>query len=298
MRQKSAVNRLAYLEGWSSIVLNILLFGLKYYAGIVTGSVAVIADAWHTLSDSLTSMVVIVGTRVSARPADREHPFGHGRAELIAAVIIGILLAVVGFNFLVEGVSRLRRQEGVDFGLLALVAVGVSVVTKEAIAQFAFWIARKTGSQAVRADGWHHRSDAITSAIILAGLIFGRRLWWIDGVLGITVAGFILYTTYDILRDAVGRLLGEKPPPGLEKRIRELVAATTSRSKDIHHIHIHRYGDHVELTFHIRLDGSMSLEKAHAVCTSIERAIQQELGMETTIHPEPVRRPGQENSSG
>jgi cation diffusion facilitator family transporter len=283
--------QLAYLEGWTSIILNSLLFLVKYYAGVVTGSVAVIADAWHTLSDSLTSMVVIVGARVSAKPADREHPFGHGRAELVATITIGILLAVVGFNFLVEGVTRLRRHAGADFGLLALVVFAVSTVSKEAIARFSFWAARQTGSRALRADGWHHRSDAIASAIILVGLLFGRQLWWLDGVLGIVVALLILYTTYDILKDAAGKLLGEKPDARLESRIREIVTAVTAQSEDIHHLHMHSYGDHVELTFHIRFAGSMSMEQAHAICTSIERSIQEELGMEATIHPEPVYRP-------
>ncbi len=229
MQRNRTSARLAYVEGWSSVILNTLLFALKYYAGIVTGSVAVIADAWHTLSDSLTSVVVIVGAKVSAKPADSEHPFGHGRAELVATITIGILLAVVGFNFLVEGVTRLRQHQGTDFGLLALVAVTVSVVSKEAMAEFAFWAARKTGSRALRADAWHHRSDAISSAIILAGLLFGRRFWWLDGVLGIIVALLILYTTFDILRDAVNKLLGEKPDARLETRIRELVTAVTTQ---------------------------------------------------------------------
>jgi cation diffusion facilitator family transporter len=283
--------RLAYVEGWSSIILNTLLFVLKYYAGVVTGSVAVIADSWHTLSDSLTSVVVIVGAKVSAKPADSEHPFGHGRAELIAAVIIGILLAVVGFNFMVEALARLRQRQSADFGLLAVVVFAVSVVSKEAIAQFSFWAARKTGSRALRADAWHHRSDAIASAVILVGLLFGRRFWWLDGVMGIIVSLLILYTTFDILRDAVDKLLGEKPDAKLETRIRELVTAVTTQPEDIHHLHVHSYGDHVELTFHIRFAPSMSMEQAHAICTRIEHCIHEELHMEATIHPEPTRSP-------
>jgi cation diffusion facilitator family transporter len=291
VQQQRKSTRLSYVEGLSSIVLNTLLFALKYYAGIVTGSVAVIADAWHTLSDSLTSLVVIVGARVSAKPADREHPFGHGRAELVAAVTIGILLAVVGFNFLVEAVARLRNHQSADFGLMAVVVFSVSVVTKEAIARFSFWAAKRTGSRALRADGWHHRSDAIASAIILAGLLFGRRLWWLDGVLGIVVALLILYTTFDILKDAVNKLLGETPDAELEGRIREIISTVTTQSHDIHHLHAHSYGDHVELTLHIRFAGSMSMGKAHTICTRIERAIQEELHMEVTIHPEPFREP-------
>lgn len=101
-------NQLALQEGWISVVVNSLLFIVKFWAGLATGSIAIIADAWHTLSDSLTSIVVVVGVKVSAKPADNEHPFGHGRAELIAAMIIGVLLSVVAFNFVLQGVERLR----------------------------------------------------------------------------------------------------------------------------------------------------------------------------------------------
>ena len=110
-------------EGWVSIVGNILLFILKFWAGIVSGSIAIIADAWHTLSDSLTSVVVLVGVKLSLRPADREHPFGHGRAELIAALVIGVLLSVVAFNFVVEGVQRLRERQEVNYGTFAIIAL-------------------------------------------------------------------------------------------------------------------------------------------------------------------------------
>ena len=140
MKKKSA--SLAYLEGWLSIVINVLLFGLKYWAGIVTHSVAIIADAWHSLSDSLSSIVLLVGVKTAAKPADKRHPFGHGRAELIASVIIGVLLAIVGFNFITEAISKLSKRETADFGTLAVVVVAVSVVLKEGIARFSFWASR------------------------------------------------------------------------------------------------------------------------------------------------------------
>jgi cation diffusion facilitator family transporter len=112
---------IGYLEGTISIILNTLLFGLKYWVGIKTFSIAIIADAWHTLSDSLTSLVVIIGFKVSSKPADKKHPFGHGRAEIISSVIIGTMLAIVGFNFLIASIQRFINQQSASYGNLAII---------------------------------------------------------------------------------------------------------------------------------------------------------------------------------
>jgi len=286
MKKESAF--LAYLEGLSSIVINVLLFGLKYWAGIVTGSVAIIADAWHTLSDSLSSVVLLIGVKATIKPADDRHPFGHGRAELIVSVIIGVLLAIVGFNFLVEATKKLLKHETATFGMLAVIVLIVSVLLKEGIAQFSFWAARKTKSQALKAEGWHHRSDAITSLVILGGIFLGKFFWWMDGVLGIIVALLILYVTYDILKGAINPLLGEMPDIGLVAKIKEIAEHSTSDSISVHHIHLHRYGEHTELTFHIKLAGASRLDYAHSIATSIEKGIREKLDMEATIHIEPL----------
>src|SRR5690554_4090506 len=117
--KKKYINR----EGWISIIANLLLFGFKYWAGIVTGSLALVADAWHTLSDSVSSIVVLIGGKVSRKPADEEHPFGHGRAEHIAAIIIGVLLAIIAFEFIVNAIGKFSKHEQTVFGTIAWVAV-------------------------------------------------------------------------------------------------------------------------------------------------------------------------------
>ena len=170
---------------------------VKYWAGVVTGSVAIVADAWHSLSDALTSVVVILGVKVSLLPADEEHPFGHGRAEQIGSAIIGTLLAVVAFNFILEATGRLRVREEVVYGSLAIVVTASSILVKEALAQFAFWTGKKLDSKSLLADGWHHRSDALSSIIVLAGIFLGRQLWWMDGALGIIA---VSYTHLDVYK--------------------------------------------------------------------------------------------------
>ena len=285
---KKDANYLKYVEGWLSILVNIGLFVLKYWAGVVTGSVAIIADAWHTLSDSISSIVVLVGVKMADKPADKEHPFGHGRAELIASIIIGMLLAVIAFNFVLESIDKLQSHESVKFGKVAIIATVISILTKEGIAQFAFWAGKKTKSNTLKADGWHHRSDAISSVIILIGIFLGPYFWWIDGVLGLIVAALIFYAAYEIISDASNPLLGEKPDKDLIDKIKEVANRMAGLDVKLHHIHVHRYGNHTELTFHISLPKHMPLEEVHEISTQIEKALRKDFQIYSTIHADPV----------
>jgi cation diffusion facilitator family transporter len=275
-------------EGWISIIANILLFGLKYWAGIVTGSIALIADAWHTLTDSVSSVIVLVGGKISRKPADDEHPFGHGRAEHIAAVIIGVLLSIVAFDFILSSVEKFTLREQTTFGTLAWVATIVSVVVKELLAQYAFWGYKKTNSSILKADGWHHRTDALSSAVILVGIALGKYFWFTDAVLGFIVALMIGYASYEILSKEIKSLLGESPSEDLLLSIRETAQKNFDRPLHIHHIHLHNYGNHTEMICHIKLPPGMSLEEAHEICTKVESVINREFGYVTTVHPEPV----------
>jgi cation diffusion facilitator family transporter len=278
---------LAEFEGWISIVANALLFIFKFWVGLKSGSVAIIADAWHTLSDSLSSVILLFGVKISGKPADREHPFGHGRAELIAAVIIGVLLSMVAFEFLWKSVERLNAHKAADYGDWALWAMIITIIVKEAMAQYAFWAGKKTGMTSLKADAWHHRSDAISSVIILVAIIFGKHIWWIDGTLGIVVALVIFYAAYDILKTAISPLLGRSPKGKLIKSVKDICEECGGHGIHAHHFHMHEYGHHTELTFHIRLDGKMSLEEAHAVCKKIENALIEQLDLYPTIHMDP-----------
>lgn len=277
---------LASLEGWVSIVVNLLLFGFKFWAGTVTGSVAIVADAWHTLSDSFTSVVVIAGSQAARKPPDEEHPFGHGRFELIGALVIGLLLMLVAFGFVREGIARLGKHTPVQFNHFALIITAVSVIVKEVMARFSYWAGKRTGLQSLKADGWHHRSDAITSAVILIGVAAGSRFWWLDSVLGIIVAVLILYAAWEILRDTINPLLGESPDPALLGKMIAIARETSGRPLDVHHVHLHSYGDHREITFHIRLPGDMSIREGHGIATDIEKVMREKLGLEATIHVE------------
>ncbi len=288
--RSTSKNKLARQEGIFSIIINALLFVLKYWAGIVTGSVAIIADAWHTLSDSLSSFIVLIGAKVSSKPPDREHPFGHGRAELIASVLIAAFLGFVAFEFLKESILKLNNRDIVVFGNIAIIVTIISVVLKEALSQYAFWAWKKTGYFSLKADAWHHRTDAISSLIILVGIFLGKYFWWMDGVLGIIVALMIAFAGYEILKDTISKLLGEAPDPGLVKQIKEIAGNETEHDMQIHHIHLHSYGEHQEITFHIRLPNTMSVEDSHSLVTAIQHSLRETLSIEATIHVEPRER--------
>jgi cation diffusion facilitator family transporter len=275
-------------EGWISIIGNTALFVLKYWAGVVTGSLALVADAWHTLSDTVSSVIVLIAGKVSRKPADDDHPFGHGRAEHIAAIIIGVLLAIVAFDFIVGAIEKFGTKEKTIFGTVAWVATIISILSKEGMAQYAFWAAKKSNSPILKADAWHHRSDALSSIVILVGLIIGNYFWWTDAVLSFIVALMIGYASWEIMTKEIISLLGESPPEDLLISIRETAQKACNQPIHLHHIHIHNYGHHSEMSCHIKLPPKMPLEEAHEICTKIENAVKKEYGYISTIHPEPI----------
>ncbi len=281
-------NKYIIREGWISIIANIILFILKYWAGIVTGSIALIADAWHTLTDSVSSVIVLIGGKISRKPADNDHPFGHGRAEHIAAMIIGVLLAIVAFDFVISSVEKFGTKEQTSFGTIAWAVTILSIIAKEGLAQYAFWAAKKTNSSILKADAWHHRSDSLSSIVILVGIAVGKYFWWTDAVLGFIVAIMIGWTSYEILSKEFKSLLGESPSDEILQAITEKAQTCCKIPLYLHHIHLHVYGQHTEMSCHIKLPPDMSLEEAHEICTKIEKTIKNEFGYISTIHPEPV----------
>lgn len=270
--------------GYFSIAGNICLFVFKLWAGILTGSVALVADAWHTLSDSLSSLILLFGLYITYKPADKEHPYGHGRAEIIASLVLGLILVLISINFLYVSVTNIIARETVEYSLFAIVITAISIVVKEFMAQISFAAARNEKFNSLKADGLHHRSDALTSAVILAGIFFGTFLWWIDGALGIFVSLMILILAYQVIRDSISPLLGEKPDDEVLDRIREIGREIYVNDMHLHHFHIHRYGNHTELTFHIKLPGNINLVDANRITSVFIKRIKDDLNIFATIY--------------
>lgn len=286
---KSIGRTVAWVTG-VSVVGNVVLFAAKYAVGLLTHSVALQADAWHTLSDSLTSIIVMVAYRMGRKPPDREHPFGHGRYELVATLLVGMFLLLIGVMFAYQGYEQLASHRQVDYGLWAIVVTVLSIVVKEAMAQYAFWGARRTKNSALHADGWHHRSDALSSVIVLAGILLGSRFWWIDGVLAILVAVFIIYVAVKTMHEASSRIAGERPSAAVVKQILAVLeSACPGCSLHVHQLRYHNYIYHQEVTLHIKLPAEMTIAQAYDLTSHLEEQLAVQMGLEATIHVEPIR---------
>jgi cation diffusion facilitator family transporter len=232
---------------------------------------------------------MIVGTKLSAKKPDKQHPFGHGRWENIAAIFIGILLAIVAYQFLHDSIIRLREGESANFGTLAIVVTAISILLKEGLAQMSFYIARRTDNSAMKADGWHHRSDALSSIAIMIGIFLQPYFWWIDSALGIIVSLILFHAVYGIIKEAINKLLGEDIQESVKDNVKNIIKKKYNEDLGAHHFHCHNYGEHKEMTFHIKLKPDTSVEEAHKVATELEQSIKDELNITTTIHIEPLK---------
>ncbi|HCX72955.1 MAG TPA: cation transporter [Candidatus Cloacimonas sp.] len=282
--------RQAYTESKLSIILNVLLFGLKFWVGIRSASVALMADAWHTLSDSFSSIILFFGFKISNRGPDKKHPYGHGRMELIAAVIIGVILGVIGVNFVVESVQRFFNNESANFGLLAIIVTIISIIFKEAMARYATHLGKKLNSELIKADGWHHRSDALSSLLILAGIFLGSYVWWIDSLLGVIVSFMLFYAAYEVLSQSINSLLGTKMDDDFKQKLEEFICSQLDFRVYLHHIHMHMYGEHKEMTFHIKLPADMTIGEGHKISKKLEKKLLEEYGINATIHFDPYEK--------
>ena len=284
-----------FKEGVITLVVNTVLFILKIWASIITGSIALAADAWHTLSDSLSSLIVITTSKFASRKADKEHPFGHGRWEIVASIFIAMLLGYIAFDFLSSSISQFNNKESVEFGMIAIIATVTSIIVKELMAQYAFYVARKSKNLSVKAHGWHHRSDAISSLVVLIGILVAKYFWWIDSVLGIIIALMLFYVAFKIIKEGINKILGEEPDQELINSIISEVKNIYNDDLNLHHFHLHNYISHKELTLHIYLNGELSISKGHIIASDIENLIKEKFDMVATIHVEPLGGTGDED---
>jgi cation diffusion facilitator family transporter len=279
-----------YLEGWVSIVVNVLLFILKFTIGLFINSISLIADSFHTLADVLTSVIVVVGFWVSRRPADQEHPHGHGRFEIISTLAIAILLIVIGAEFFWSSVQRLIRPQPVTGTILVVVIILFSALVKEWLARFAIYLGKKIKASVLLADAWHHRSDAIASALVSVAIVaamFGYVK--IDSAFGILVSLLIAFTGYDLGRSAISFLMGEAPSEEILAKI-ERVARSVDGVRDTHKIMIHDYGNHQAISIHIQVDEEMTVHESHDIATKVQRKLAKSFeSVSTEVHIEPQK---------
>ena len=277
-------------EGWLGLCLNAVLFAGKLGLGLLTGSVALMADAVHTAADSVTSGVLIVSSRIARRPADREHPFGHGRVESVSTIIIAVLLGVAGIEFLESSVKQLLHPGTIEAGWWVVAVVLVAAAIKEWNARFAMTLAERSGSQAIKADAWHHRSDVAATLLVAVGIVGAKfGLPWLDGAMGILVSLVILGTAIQLAREAIDPLLGQAPSP---EEIREV--AQQARQVDgvtgVHDIVIHRYGDVRLISLHVETSDQLNATESHALAEMVQEHVGGGRQGHVVAHVDPINR--------
>ena len=280
---------------WGSVV-NLVLVVFKFLAGVFGHSTAMIADAVHSVSDFITDIIVLAFVRISHRPKDKSHDYGHGKFETLATTLVGAALFAVAVGILIEGVKKIVfwLQGGTlpQPGWLALAAAVVSIVLKELTFQFTKRKAEQLDSQAMKANAWHHRSDALSSVGTMFGiggaLLLGQRWAVLDPIASVVVGGLIVKVAVDLLRNGMGELMEQSLPESVENEIMDIVKSVPGVDEP-HDLCTRRIGNHYAMEMHILVDGSMPLTEAHEKATEIERLLKERYGEEThiSIHVEP-----------
>lgn len=279
-------------------VVNLLLLVFKFVAGILGHSAAMLADAVHSLSDFVTDIIVIIFVRISSKPEDEGHDYGHGKYETLATAIIGLVLLFVGFGILWNGATSIwdfwQGGELKEPGMLALWAALVSILFKELLYQYTVLKGRRLNSQAVVANAWHHRSDALSSigtAVGIGGAILLGEQWLVlDPLAAVVVSLFIMKVAIQLLVPCVEELLEKSLPAEVEEKIKQEILAFPGVTSP-HHLRTRRIGSSYAIEVHIRMDGQITLEEAHHTATAIENRLKSEFGSRTyiNIHVEPVK---------
>lgn len=277
--------------------VNIVLLIFKFVAGIVGHSAAMMADAVHSLSDFATDIVVLLFVRISSKPQDKGHDYGHGKYETLATAVIGLALLAVAVGIIVGGAVKIAawlRGEALSApGMVALWAALASIVLKEGVYRYTIVRARKLNSPAVEANAWHHRSDALSSIGTAAGiggaLFLGERWTVLDPLASVVVGAFIVKVSFDLLKSGLGELVERSLPESMEQEIIALAESVEGVSQP-HDLRTRRIGNHCAIELHINMDGGITLTLAHDKATEVERLLRQRYGEEThiAVHVEPI----------
>ena len=276
--------------------VNVILLLFKFVAGVIGHSSAMIADAVHSLSDFVTDIIVLVFVKISNKPQDKSHDYGHGKYETLALTIIGIALMAVAIGIIVKGAVKIASWANGETleapGVLAFWAAVVSMVVKEAVYHYSIIKAKQLDSKAVEANAWHHRSDALSSigtAVGIGGAIFlGQRWVILDPIASVVVGAFIVKVAFDLLKNGIGDLMEQSLPDQVEDEILSLARGVDGVTEP-HDLRTRRIGNHYAIELHILMDGGISLKEAHDKASEVEDILRQRYGSDThvVVHVEP-----------
>ena len=281
-------SRIGKFQGWISIIVNGLMFFLKLLIGLIIGSISVIADAFHTLTDVISSGVVIWGFNESEKPADKNHPYGHGRAEYVATLVIAILLIVAGIEFIESSIERIVNPTIIEPEWWMIISIIITIFIKMIVAQYAEYLSSKIASGTLHADAWHHRADAISSFLVATAMILGKYGYFqVDGWTGLIVALFIMWSGFGIAKEAVDDLIG-KPPTIEEINDIRKISLNIEGVIGVHDIAVHSYGKDKFASIHVEIDEQEGQMDAHLISENVEKTLNKKLGVSPTVHVDPI----------
>ncbi len=283
--------RTAYgvLSSIVGICCNVLLFAVKVVIGTILGSIAVVADAFNNLSDAFSSIISFVGVKLASRPADKEHPFGHGRYEYIAAFIVACLVIEVGFTFIKSAADKILHPEAVTFSTISVIILCLSILVKLWLGLFNRKLGNRINSSVMKATSADALGDVLTTAATIVSLLIYRILGWnVDGIVGLLVAVVVVFAGINIAKDTIRPLLGERPDPEIYKMLEEKVEAYDG-IVGTHDLIIHNYGPTRSMaTIHAEVSNKEDIETSHELIDKIEREVTKETGIFLVIHMDPV----------
>lgn len=297
-KQDGSRERHIYRVTLAGSVINVLLLLCKFVAGILGHSAAMIADAVHSLTDFVTDIIVLVFVRLSSKPRDANHEYGHGKYETLASVLIGFSLFLVGVMICYDGLVKIYRaicgEELAQPGMVALAAAVVSIVLKEWAFRFTRRVGRRVGSEAVVANAWHHRSDALSSVGTFFGIggaiLLGQKWAVLDPIAALVVSVLIIKAAIALIKPAMDELMEKSLPDEVENEIRR-IAGSVEGVSEVHHLMTRSIGSHIAMEMHVRMRGDMTLYESHLHATEIERKLRARFGADTHIglHVEPLK---------
>lgn len=277
------------LSGGVGIVCNIILFLIKLLTGIISASISVIADAFNNLSDAASSIITIIGFRLADKPADNDHPYGHGRYEYLSGLLIAFLIIMTAIELLKSSVDKIINPTAVDFSIFSAIVLVFSIGLKMWMALFNKKIGKKINASAMLATAADSLSDCVATGAVLLGLIIGYVFNInIDGYTGVLVALFVFKAGIDAANDTLQPLLGQAPDPEFVKSLEEDILKE-EKIEGIHDMHIHDYGPgRVVVSLHAEIPAEMNVMEAHDVIDNTEDRIKKKYKCDISIHMDPI----------
>lgn len=295
-KDQNVRKRYGYLGGIIGIVVNLLLFAIKFIAGLTVNSIALMADAFNNLSDVASSVITIFGFVLAGKPADEEHPFGYGRIEYIAGLMVSFLVLLIGYEFIKTSIERILNPQALEFNLLALGIIIISILLKGWLGLFNKKLGLAIDSHALSASSFDSFSDMISTGCVAISLLASRWTNFpLDGFIGVIVAGIILYAGFSLTKETISPLLGDTSHTELARQIAEKVLSYEG-IENVHDLVIHNYGPGRHMvSLHAEVPAERDIMDLHELIDMVEREVARHFNIVLTIHMDPVNKDTEEN---